>query len=114
MSEITYSLMNGYQIPDLTLGEQPSIGKYGMLRKSYLKEHKRGRYSALMLTGRLYSHLADVDRAAREQIELDMERYLASHPAPDKAIHQMEWVGYMNALKHRVEDQALHDYVYAE
>lgn len=69
-------------------------------------------YASLMLSGRLTSHLAEIDRTARERVELITEKLLESSPAPDKATDQMGWVGHMNSLKHQAEETVLAELVY--
>ncbi len=68
MKEITYSQSGDYRLPDLVLPEidHTAIGKYGMLRRFYLKTHRRGLYAKLLLSGELYTHLVKVDLLARE------------------------------------------------
>ena len=67
MSELTYTRCGDYYIPDLKLSEQPEapIGKYGRMRRRYLKEHRPGLYTSLILCEKLYPHLLEIDRAAR-------------------------------------------------
>ena len=71
MSELTYTRCGDYYIPDLKLSEQPeaAIGKYGRMRQRYLKEHRPGLYSSLILNEKLYPHLLEIDRAARERMD---------------------------------------------
>ena len=59
----TYTLVGGYYLPDLTISEQekPHYGKYGMLRKAFLKEHRKGLYTSYVLTGKLIPHLNMID-----------------------------------------------------
>jgi hypothetical protein len=63
MSEITYTQIGDYLLPNLTMGDepQPTYGKYGMLRKQYLKEHRKAAYASLLLSGKLSKHLAETD-----------------------------------------------------
>ena len=65
MSELTYTRCGDYYIPDLKLSKQPEapIGKYGRMRQRYLKEHRPGLYSSLILSEKLYPHLLEIDRA---------------------------------------------------
>ena len=74
--EITYTQQGDYLIPDLTLGEPETrpIGKYGMLRKTFLKNHRKGTYAGMLLSGKLDSHLAEIDQTAREQVEAATRR----------------------------------------
>ena len=67
--ELTYRTESGYQLPNLTAPEAPVLGKYGMLRRSYLREHRNGVYTGMMLSGKLDSHLMEVDRRASEMVE---------------------------------------------
>jgi hypothetical protein len=89
------------------------IGKYGMLRKTYLKNHRKGMYTSLMLSGKLNSHLSEIDRTARERIEGITAKLLENSPGPDKASDQMAWVVYMNNLRHQAEETVLVELVYS-
>ena len=64
----TYREENGNLVPDVELPEQKPIGKYGRMHLDYLKQHRRGRYSALLGEGRLNAYLADVDEQAQEML----------------------------------------------
>ena len=75
--ELTYHWEGDYLIPDLTIGEkQEPIGKYGMLRKTFLKENRAGWYQGMMLSGELNGHLAEIEKAATERMEILVERLL--------------------------------------
>ena len=78
MNELTYTRCGDYYIPDLKLSEQPEapIGKYGRMRQRYLKEHRPGLYSSLILSEMLYPHLLEIDRAARERIDAMLPRMM--------------------------------------
>jgi hypothetical protein len=111
--ELTYTQQGDYLIPDLALPEeQTHIGKYGMLRRTYLKNHRKGMYASLMLSGDLNSHLAEIDQTARERVERITAQLLEMSPAPDKATNQMAWVGHMNSLKHQAEETVLTELIY--
>ncbi|WP_081580492.1 MULTISPECIES: TnpV protein [unclassified Dehalobacter] len=111
--ELTYTQQGDYLIPDLTLQEKEApIGKYGMLHKTYLKNHKKGMYASLMLSVKLNSHLAEIDRTAKERVEQITSRLLMNSPAPDKASNQMAWVGHMNSLRHQAEETVLTELIY--
>lgn len=116
MSEITYTQVGDYLMPDLTLGDepQPSYGKYGMLRKWYLKEHCRGMYSSLLLSGKLNIHLAEVDETVHDFIFRLVKEMAAKQRVNEalKARDQMAWVGAMNIIKAQAEEIALAEYVY--
>ena len=78
MNELTYTRCGDYYIPDLKLSEQPEapIGKYGRMRQRYLKEHRPGLYSSLILNEKLYPHLLEIDRAARERMDAMLPRMM--------------------------------------
>jgi len=73
MSELTYTRSGDYLIPDLSLTEQPQapLGKYGRMRKDYLKEHRPVLWNSLLLSERLYPHLREIDEAANNRLEAD-------------------------------------------
>nr|WP_243140746.1 TnpV protein [Dehalobacter restrictus] len=111
--ELTYTQQGDYLIPDLTLPEEVTpIGKYGMLRKTYLKNHRKGLYASLMLSGRLNSHLAEIDRTAKERIEQIMAKLLQSSPVPDKATDPLGWTGHINSLRHSAVETVLAELIY--
>ena len=105
--ELSYVQQGEYFFPTLCFeAENPSIGKYGLLRKSYLKEHKRGWYSSLLLTGKLDAHLAEIDRTCTERVELIMNQLAQREGVTEalKASDQMEWVARMNSIRTRAEE----------
>ena len=112
---LTYLRNGGNLFPALYLeAENPPIGKYGLLRKSYLKEHKRGWYSSLLLTGKLDEHLAEIDHSCNERIELIMNQLARREGMTEalKAADQMEWVTRMNSIRARAEEIVLSELVY--
>ena len=103
--ELTYHRKGDYLFPNLTIQEtEVQIGKYGMLRRTFLKEHKNSLYQSLFLTGKLNSHLEQIEKAAQERMDSQMEKLLEKNPAPDKATQQMAWVKHMNSLKAQAEE----------
>ena len=114
--EITYSQYGDYLIPDLVLSEdeiQP-IGKYGRMRMRYLKEHRSALYSNLLLTGKLNQHLAQIDQACLDRIELITQQMKVQEGITEalKASDQMEWVTHMNSIHNRAEEVVLNELVY--
>lgn len=114
--ELSYARNGDYLIPDLTIDEQePAFGKYGRMRKQYLKEHRKGLYAALLLKGELVAHLNEADALARDFISrtvIDMAKRQGIDEAL-KARDQMAWVGAMNAIRAQAEEMALAEFVYA-
>ena len=113
--DLTYTRNSDYLFPDLSLEDADlPIGKYGLLRKSYLKEHKRGWYSSLLLTGKLDAHLAEIDHSCNERIELIMNQLARREGVTEalKAADQMEWLRLMNSIRERAEEIVLSELVY--
>ena len=113
--DLTYTRNGDYLFPDLRLEDADlPIGKYGLLRKRYLKEHKRGWYSSLLLTGKLDAHLAEIDHSCNERIELIMNQLARREGITEalKATDQMEWVRRMNCIRARAEEIVLSELVY--
>lgn len=112
-----YLKAGAYYIPALTVPcEHYSIGKYGMLRREYLKEHRCAIYSIMLMNGTLLKHLADVDKTCHEMLD-DLIPKMAEREGVTealKAADQMEWIRRMNNIKNRVEEILYHDYVYGE
>lgn len=113
MGAISYQQYGDYLLPELSIGEeQPVYGKYGMMRKAYLKERDPGAYCSLLLSGWLNAHLAEIDEYTRTMLDELVHDYLQTHPAPDKATQQMEWVGYMSNVRHSMEEIVLRQCIY--
>ena len=107
---MSYTLHGDYYLPDLVLNEEePIYGKYGMLRKQFLKEHRSARYQYLLLTGKLNEHLNQTDQEAREQGEMLMEQMTEKQGVTEelKAQDQMKWVRLMNNIKASAEEIVL-------
>ena len=109
MSKLTYIRCGDYDIPNLKLSEQPetSIGKYGRMRKSYLKEHRPILYNQMLLSEKLYPHLWEIQETATARMEQMIAELLKANPAPDKKLNQMAWVQHMNMLKAQAEEVIL-------
>lgn len=90
------------------------IGKYGLLRKGYFKEHHPALYSSMLLTGKLDKHLAEIDRACSERVELITNQMAQREGVTEalKAADQMEWVRRMNSIRARAEEIVLSELVY--
>ena len=112
----TYTQVGDYLLPDLIIDEteQQPVGKYGRMRKRYLKEHRPVLFTNLLLSGKLDQHLTEIDRACTEQMEL-LTRQMADWEAVTealKAADQMEWVRRMNNIQNRAEEIVLNELVY--
>ena len=101
---LSYTLHGYYYLPDLEINEEePTYGKYGIMRKQFLKEHRSARYQYLVLTGKLTDHLNQVDKEVREKAEILMEQMAVQWGVTEelKMQDQMEWVRKMNNIRSR-------------
>ena len=111
----TYREEKGNLIPNVELPEQKPIGKYGRMHLDYLKQHRRGRYSALLGEGLLNAYLADVDEQAQEMltsltVELAKTQGIDEHL---KATDQMRWVQMMNNVRSSAEETVMRELILA-
>ena len=112
----TYTQVGDYFIPNLVISEtaQSPLGKYGRMRKRYLKEHRRVLYTNLLVTGKLDQHLAAIDEVCEDRMELLARQMAKQEDVTEelKAADQMAWVARMNSIRNRAEEIVLHDLVY--
>lgn len=111
---ISYTLRGDYYVPDLVLTKKAyPIGKYGLLRKRFLQEHRKGTYSTLLLSGRLNEHLHEIDEQAHDFVSRTVKQLAAAQGIDEalKAHDQMAWVGAMNAIRAQAEEVALREIV---
>ena len=113
----TYRQEGDYLIPNLVLPDTSDykIGKYGRMRRSYLKEHRPSLYSTLVLDGILFKHLAEIDQACNERMETIISAMVKQEGVTEalKAADQMEWVRRKNSIHNRSEEIVLSELVYA-
>ena len=112
---LNYTLHGDYYLLDLEINEEePTYGKYGIMRKQFLKEHRSARYQYLVLTGKLTEHLNQVDKEAREKVEMLVEQMAERWGVTEelKTQNQMEWVRRMNNIKANAEEIALKEIIY--
>ena len=112
---IDYILVGDYYIPDLKLPEENRpIGRYRRLHRDYLKEKHPVRYSSLILTGKLWAYLADLNEQAEERLDLIIEQMKAAEGVTEelKARNQLEWVGRMNNIRNRAEEIIRSELIY--
>ena len=116
--KLTYTETDGYLIPDLVLPETDTrpIGKYGELRRQFLREHRPDLFDLMLLEGTLHSHLADMDAAARQMVEDTITR-MARQQGVDEALKRanpLAWAGQMNAIKNAAEEAVLPELLYGD
>ena len=112
----TYTLgADGIYYPNLvSTDEEPHYGKYGMIRKTYLKEHRPVMYSLYMLEDRLTAHLNAVDDEAHERMDVLVRQMMEKQGVTEelKARDQMAWVGVVNNIRNVAEEIVLKELVY--
>ena len=110
---IEYRRNGDYLVPNIELNQpQTPLGKYGRMRRTFLRENRPVLYNHLLLSGTLYPHLAEIDRTAKDRLDRQMEELLKQNPAPDKAAQQMAWVQHMNALKMQAEEAIRNELIF--
>lgn len=113
---IHYTLHGDYYFPDLAAPETDSrpIGKWGRMHLAYLKEHKPGLYSHLILSGRLYRQLVDLNDQAQARLEVIVRQMQRSEGVDEKmkAQDQMLWIGRMNSIRERAEEIILAELIF--
>ena len=112
----TYRQVGDYFIPNITLPDdgEYQIGKYGRMRRSYLKEHRPVLYANFLTSGTLHWHLAEIDRTCNERMEIIVSAMAKQEGVTEtlKAADQMEWVRRMNSIRNRAEEIVLTELVY--
>ena len=111
----TYREENGHLIPEIALPEQPDfpIGKYGRMHLDYIKQHRRGRYTTLLIEGKLNTRLHEIDLEANEMLETIIPRLTAERGIDEnmKALDMLRWVAEMNNIKANAEEIVLREVV---
>ena len=113
---LTYTRRGDYYSPDLDLSDadQSPLGRYGRMRLNYLQEYRPGLYTRLILSGKLYEHLTEIDRNSRQRMEQIISRMSRAEGVDEmlKATDQMSWVGQMNNIRQRAEESVLRELVF--
>ena len=113
--ELTYRKEGDYLLPNIQAPEAPKIGKYGMLRHTFLRRYRKTMLSGLQLNEKLNEHLEQIDRQANEMMETLMSEMAKSQGVNEelKASNQMKWVQMMNNIRASAEETVLKDIVYS-
>lgn len=117
MISITYHKEGDYLIPNLIMeksGSTYNVGKYGHLRNKFLKEHKRGLYTELMINGTLTDHLIDIDKTATARVKNIVDKLAKAENVNEnlKSREQLAWVQAMNNIKNRAEEIVFNELIY--
>ena len=113
---LTYKMEGDYQIPNLSVPTQEHrIGKYGMMRRIYLKQHRRSLYSMLLMNGTLLQHLEEIDKIATQQVKEIVEQMAKAEGVTEimKSKDPLRWTGLMNNYRHSAEETVLSELVYS-
>ena len=111
----TYHQEGDYFLPNLAVPESVPVGVWGQRRRRYLREHRKALYNALLLSGKLDSHLADINQQAEDMFSQLVEQMAEQEGITEqlKAKNQMEWVGQMNNIRNRVEEIICNELIFA-
>ena len=114
---LTYTQIGDYLLPDLKLNEPPRglaepLGRYGRMRKAYLKEHRTMTYNTMLLKETLFPHLRETEEAANARLEQAIGLLTARNTPPDKSSDPMGWTAAMNALKAQADEMVLSELIY--
>ena len=113
----TYRWEGDYLVPNLALSDTGNyqIGKYGRMRRTYLKEHRKALYTTLVTEGKLFEHLAEIDQSCNHRMKIIVSAMAKQENVTEslKAADQMEWVHRMNNIRSRAEEIVLTELGYA-
>lgn len=114
--DMTYTMKDGCRLPDLLPPQEPetALGKYGLLRRKYLKAHRKVLFTNLLTSGKLNEHLSEIERTAKKRMEQLVTEMARTEGVTEelKAADPMKWVGLMNSLKAQAEEIILSELVY--
>jgi hypothetical protein len=112
---LTYDLVGDYYYPRLAVPEEPEgdIGRFGRMRKRFLKEHRKGVFAELLLTGTLHYYLVEVNNDALTMIERITDQLARAEGVTEdlKARDQLEWIRAMNSCRARAEEIAVRELI---
>ena len=115
--KLEYVKCGDYYIPNLIANKDPQVhlSRYGLLRKSYLKDHRSGIYTGLVLNGELIAHCYEVQTRAESMVDMLMEKLKDANCITEqlKRTDQMEWVRRMNSIKAQADEIVLHEVIYS-
>ena len=112
---ISYPLVGDYYSPDLKLSEESlPIGRWGQMHKVFLQEYRPGQYNALLLSGKLWTYLADLNEQADDRLACIISQMQAAEGVTEelKARDQLAWVGAMNSIRIRAEEIIRSEMIY--
>ena len=113
-NKLTYTKVGEYYIPNLTINQSPPIGKYGRMRRDYLRDHRPALYNRLILREQLQEHCAEINEAIENRLDVLIPQIAKSAGITEKLkeTDQMKWVGLMNNCKAQAEEIAFAELLY--
>ena len=115
-SGVTYRMVGDYRIPNITLPSEASnpLGIWGLKRKNYLMQHKRVQFNIMLMTGTLWTHLAEIDEQASAMFSRLVEQMKVNEGITEKlkADDQMEWAAHMNNIEARAREIVNHELIF--
>ena len=112
----TYTMQGDYRLPNLTVDETDTrpIGVWGQRRLHYLKHHRKVLYYNLLTSGKLHSHLADIEEQAQELFNHLFANLAAKEGITEhlKSTDQIKWVQKMNNIRESVTETVYKDVVF--
>lgn len=114
-NNLTYTKNGDYLIPDLKLEDTKPLGRYGRMRRDYLKEHRPVLFNAMMVSGKLYPHLNEIEQTMNRRLEQMMPELMETAGVTEelKARDPMTWVGLMNNCKAQAEEILMAELIYS-
>ena len=113
---ISYTLVGDYYLPNLTLPEEPEyfIGRFGLMRRNYLKNHRKGLFTVLLTSGKLNEHLAEIDQTANDRLEFLAKQMAQTEGLTEQlnAENQMLWIQKANSIHSRIEEMIRDELIY--
>lgn len=117
MTQLTYTMQGDYRLPNLLPPQEPEVhfGKYALLRRTYLKRHRRVTYTNLLTSGKLNQHLLEIQQTAQNRMEQIIAQMAKAEGVTEelKASDPMRWTGRMNNIRHSAEETVLAELIYA-
>ena len=114
--ELEYIKTGDYYIPTLIANKEPeeALTKYGLMRKEFLKEHRRGIYTGMMLEGTLKEHCLTIQQQAEERMDVLIKQMSREQGVDEKlkALDQMKWVRMMNIIRASAEEMVCNEIIY--
>lgn len=113
---IHYTMHGDYYFPDISASDSHTdIGHYGRMRKAYLEEHRPGLYTRLILSGKLYDHLAETDQVCRDRMKRMIAQLAEAEGINEKlkVSDQLGWISRMNSIRSQAEEIVLQEIIYS-